>query len=35
MASSSALVLLALILVVNSAAVAISERWLRRRQFNS
>lgn len=32
MASSSALVLLALILVVNSAAVALSERWLRRRQ---
>lgn len=32
MASSSALVLLALILVVNSAAVALSEHWLRRRQ---
>jgi len=31
MASSSALVLLALIFVVNSAAVALSERWLRRR----
>lgn len=31
MASSSALVLLALILVVNSAAVALSEHWLRRR----
>ena len=31
MASSSALVLLALILVVNSAAVALAERWLRRR----
>ena len=34
MASSSALVLLALIFVVNAAAVAISERWLRRRQLN-
>jgi phosphate transport system permease protein len=33
MASSSALVLLALIFVVNAAAVAISERWLRRRQL--
>lgn len=32
MASSSALVLLALILVVNTAAVALSEHWLRRRQ---
>lgn len=32
MASSSALVLLALILLVNSAAVALSEHWLRRRQ---
>lgn len=31
MASASALVLLALILVVNSAAVALSEHWLRRR----
>jgi phosphate transport system permease protein len=31
MASSSALVLLALILVVNSATVALSEHWLRRR----
>lgn len=31
MASSTALVLLALILVVNSAAVALSERWLRYR----
>ena len=31
MASSSALVLLALILVVNSAAVALSERWMRSR----
>lgn len=31
MASSSALVLLALILLVNSAAVALSEHWLRRR----
>jgi phosphate transport system permease protein len=31
MASSSALVLLALILLVNSAAVALSERWLSRR----
>lgn len=31
MASSSALVLLTIILVVNSAAVAISDRWLRRR----
>ncbi len=31
MASSSALVLLAIILVINSAAVALSERWLRRR----
>lgn len=31
MASSTALVLLALILVVNSAAVALSEHWLRRR----
>lgn len=31
MASSSALVLLAIILVVNSAAVALSERWLRHR----
>lgn len=31
MASSSALVLLALILIVNSAAVALSEHWLRRR----
>lgn len=32
MASSSALVLLALIFVVNAAAVTLSERWLRRRQ---
>lgn len=32
MASASALVLLALIFVVNSAAVALSEHWLRRRQ---
>ncbi len=31
MASSSALVLLALILIVNTAAVALSEHWLRRR----
>jgi len=35
MASSSALVLLALIFVVNAAAVTLSERWLRRRQPNS
>lgn len=32
MASTSALVLLALIFAVNSAAVALSEQWLRRRQ---
>lgn len=32
MASSSALVLLALILVINTAAVALSEHWLRPRQ---
>lgn len=35
MASSSALVLLALILVINSVAVALSEHWLRRRQSAS
>lgn len=35
MASSSALVLLALIFVVNAAAVTLSERWLRRRQPTS
>ncbi len=35
MASSTALVLLALILVVNSAAVALSEHWLRRRHQTS
>lgn len=35
MASASALVLLALILVVNSAAVALSEHWLRRRLASS
>lgn len=35
MASSSALVLLALILVVNSAAVTLSERWLRKRHHSS
>lgn len=34
MASSSALVLLALIFVVNASAVSLSERWLRRRQLN-
>jgi phosphate transport system permease protein len=33
MASSSALVLLALIFVVNAAAVTLSERWLRRHQL--
>lgn len=32
MAASSALVLLALILLVNAAAVSLSEHWLRRRQ---
>lgn len=35
MASSSALVLLALILVVNAAAVTLSERWLRNRHQTS
>lgn len=35
MASSTALVLLALILVVNFAAVALSEHWLRRRRSAS